>query len=262
MAEIGLDDGGVGRHLRRRAGGDDAAFRQHEDVLGETHHRLHHVLDHQDGDAAVAQAADHRHDVADLRRVQAGQHLVEQQQLRLGRQRPRQLQPLAAGDGQRIGRPVEHVGETDLARHLFGGGKRGLARAMMQMRADPDVLAHRQPGEGLHDLEGAGDAAPRQPMRRLAGDVLAAIAHSAVARLEEAGDDGEQRGLAGAIGADERGDAALRRRKRHAVDRQQSAETARHVLHRQQRLSHGGPPAQRDAFRRGGSACAIPRRRR
>ena len=31
---------------------DDAALRQHEDVLGKTHHRLHHVLDHDDGDAA------------------------------------------------------------------------------------------------------------------------------------------------------------------------------------------------------------------
>ena len=36
----------------------------------------------------------------------------------------RQLQPLAAGDGQRVGRPVEHVGEADLARDLLGGGKR------------------------------------------------------------------------------------------------------------------------------------------
>ena len=33
VAEIGLDDGGIGRDLRRRALGDDAAFRQHEDVL-------------------------------------------------------------------------------------------------------------------------------------------------------------------------------------------------------------------------------------
>ena len=46
----------------------------------------------------------------------------------------------------------------------------------MQVRADQDVLAHRQAGKRLHDLEGARDAAPRQPMRRLAGDVLAGIA--------------------------------------------------------------------------------------
>ena len=47
-----------------------------------------------------------------------------------------------------------------------------------------------QAGERLHDLEGAGDAAPRQPMRRLAGDVVAGIADAPSARLQEAGDHG------------------------------------------------------------------------
>ena len=117
------------------------------------------------------------------------------------------------------------------------------ARAVMQMGADQDVLAHREAGEGLHDLEGARDTAPREAIRRLAGDVLAAIAHHALARLEEAGDDGKQRGLAGAVGADQRGDAALRRRERDGIDRQQAAEAARDALDRQQGLSHGPPPA-------------------
>ena len=44
---------------------------------------------------------------------------------------------------------------------------------MAQMRADEDVVAHRQPGERLHDLEGARDAATGEPVRRLAGDILA-----------------------------------------------------------------------------------------
>ena len=106
-------------------------------------------------------------------------------------------------------RPVEHVAEADVAADLLGDGRAPSARAAMaQMRADQDVFAHRQAGERLHDLEGARDAAPRQPMRRLAGDVLAGIADRAGARLEEAGDDGEQRGLAGAVRADQRGDAA------------------------------------------------------
>ena len=53
--------------------------------------------------------ADHRHHVADLGRVEAGQHLVEQQQPRLDRERARELEPLAAGDRQARGRPVEHA---------------------------------------------------------------------------------------------------------------------------------------------------------
>ena len=99
----------------------------------------------------------------DLRWVEPGQHLVEQQQLRLGRERARQLEPLAAGDRQGGGRLVEHRAEADARGDVVGGAPARRARsAMAQMRADRDVLAHRQPGEGLHDLEGARDAAPRR----------------------------------------------------------------------------------------------------
>ena len=53
-AEIGLDDDGICNDLRRRTLSDNAAFGQHEHVFGEAHHRLHHMLDHQDGDATPA----------------------------------------------------------------------------------------------------------------------------------------------------------------------------------------------------------------
>ena len=126
-------------------------------------------------------AADDRHDVADLGGVEAGQHLVEQQQPRLGRQRARKLEPLAAGDRQRRGRPVEQVAQArPRARPRRRRQARRRARGRRQMRADRDVLPHRQARERLHDLEGAGDAAPRQPMRRLAGDVGAVVDDAAL----------------------------------------------------------------------------------
>ena len=84
-------------------------------MLGKAHHRLHDVLDHHDGDAARGDGADHRHHVADLGRVEPGQDLVEQQQPRLDRQRARELQPLAAGDGERRGRLVELRAKADRA---------------------------------------------------------------------------------------------------------------------------------------------------
>ena len=185
-------------------------FGQHEHVLGEAHHRLHHVLDHHDGDAAFADRADHRHHVAHLGRIEAGQHLVEQQQLRLDRQRARELQPLAPGDGEARGRQIEHRRRGRPAVATSSAAASASARdGAREMRADRDVLAHGQPGERLRDLEGARDAAPRQQMRRHAGDVGAldrAMRPSLGA--EEAGDDREQRGLAGAVRADQRGDAA------------------------------------------------------
>ena len=122
--------------------------------------------------------ADDRHNVADFRWVEARQHLVEQQQIRLGRERTRELQALAAGDGQRIGRPIEASCARPTSRPtLFRNAKRRPARTGWRKKApDQDILAHREPGEGLHDLKSPRDAAPRQAMRRLAGYVLAAVA--------------------------------------------------------------------------------------
>ena len=108
--------------------------------------------------------------------IEAGQHLVEQQQPRLDRQRAGQLEPLAAGDGQARGRLVERIAETDgAARHRLPRRAHRARRGRRQMRADGDVFAHRQARERLHDLEGAGDAAPRELVRRLAGDVGAVV---------------------------------------------------------------------------------------
>jgi hypothetical protein len=87
VTQIGLDDYWIGNHLRRTALRDNAALGQHEHMLGEAHHRLHHVFDHQHGDAPRRKRADHRHDVANFRRVEPGKDLVEQKKLRLGRER-------------------------------------------------------------------------------------------------------------------------------------------------------------------------------
>src|SRR4029078_9092086 len=82
VTQIGLDDDRIGDDLGRAALRDDAALGQHEDMLGEAHHRLHDMLDHQHGDAAGRERADHRHNVADFRGVESSQNLVEQKQLR------------------------------------------------------------------------------------------------------------------------------------------------------------------------------------
>ena len=70
---------------------------------------------------------------------------------------------------------IEEVGEADASRDRLGPRERVGAAGRAQVRADGDVLAHAQAGERLHDLEGARDAAPRQHVRRHAGDVVAAI---------------------------------------------------------------------------------------
>jgi hypothetical protein len=174
--------------------------------------------------------------------VEAGQHLVQQQQPRLDRQRARQLEPLAAGNRQRCGRPVEQVAQSHRARNIAGGGKGIGPRRPGQMRADRDVLPHAQGRERLHDLECAGDAAPRQPMRGLAGDIDAIVDDAARARRRKARNDREQRGLAGAIRSDQRGDASGLRQERCPIEGEQAAEALRYLLDTQQRLNHGRRP--------------------
>ena len=51
-------------------------------------------------------------DLVDLRRVQAGHDLVEQQQLRLHRQRLGQFEPLAVGAAERVGALIERDAEA------------------------------------------------------------------------------------------------------------------------------------------------------
>jgi hypothetical protein len=177
VAEIGLDHARVRGDRLRRALRDDAAFGQHEHLFGEAHHRLHHMLDHHDGDAARANRLDHRHHVAHLGRVEAREHLVEQQQLRLDRERARKLQPLAPAT-VRLAAGWSSIGARPTACATSSRPRARRRARPRQMRADRDVLAHGQAGERLRDLERARDAAPRQQMRRLAGDLGALIEHA------------------------------------------------------------------------------------
>src|SRR5262249_37245735 len=110
------------------------------------------------------------------------------------------------------------------------------------MSADGDVLVHGQAGERLHDLERTHDASPRHQMGRHARYVRAAVKDAAFAPRQEPADDGEQRGLTGTVGPDQRGDLAGRDGERNVVDGKEAAEAFEYVLDANERLSHGHAP--------------------
>ena len=86
----------------RLAGGDHAALGHHDDAVGVVHHDLHVVLDEQERDALLAPQALHVVEQARAeRRVDPGHRLVEQQEARLGHQRPGELEQLALPAGER-----------------------------------------------------------------------------------------------------------------------------------------------------------------
>ena len=100
-----------------------------------------------------------------------------------------------------------------------------------------DVLLDRHVREQLQILERAADAEPRDLPVRQADDGLAEPEHLAAVRHQLAGHQVEQRGLAGAVGADQRGDDAGAQRERHVVDGLEAAESLRGTGHLQQDLA-------------------------
>ena len=189
----------------------------------------------------VAERADDRHDVADLRRVEPGEHLIEQQQLRLGRERARKLEPLAPGDGEACGRTVEQVAEADRR-----GRPPRLPQARRRARDGADARRPRcsRARSSRRTAARSGRCGRCRAARSRCGGMpvtsCAGEADAACARRKEAGDQGEQRRLAGAVRADQRRDAAGSARQRRAVDGAQAAEAARHALDRESGSAMGG----------------------
>jgi hypothetical protein len=81
FAQIDAHDVLAGQRLLGRAGGDDAAGVEDDDVAAERADGVHDVLDHQDGHAVLGERM-HQGDAGlELGRVEVGQPLVEQQQV-------------------------------------------------------------------------------------------------------------------------------------------------------------------------------------
>ena len=111
-------------------------------------------------DAAVANLADEVNHLRNFGGVQPGQHLVEQQQSRLGGERARNFQPLLAGQGERARRRSGTLGQSNLLQHFERGGARGLQtkRFPSEARAYRDVVQHAHAIQRLHDLVRARQA--------------------------------------------------------------------------------------------------------
>src|SRR5438094_147025 len=107
-----------------------------------------------------------------------------------------------------------------------------------RMASDLDVLEHRHAREELDVLERPRDAPADDPVGRRSQQALAGEGDLARIRAVQAGDQVEERRLAGAVRADQPGNLALLDRERDVVDGDDASEPLREVLDREQ--SHGG----------------------
>ncbi len=99
--EIGLDDVGVGLDLGRSSFRELAPEIERHDVIGDRHDEAHVMLDQQHGHVAlVADAADQVAEHIDFFMIEAAGGFVEQQDLRIGGERTRELDALLGAEGQ------------------------------------------------------------------------------------------------------------------------------------------------------------------
>src|SRR5216683_2488545 len=228
----------------RRAVHDETAVLDEIGVADDVERRGGVLLDEEDADPVLVEAADDAKDLVDQEGRKPEARLVQQQQLGRGHQRAtdRQHLLLAAGEIARLGRAplrepreiaVDHVLEL----------RDAAAVAMHRTRGD-EVLVRRQMLEHAPALEHMGDAESDAVGRRQRGDVLAleanlAARHLAALRLEQAADRLERGALASAVGAEEGDHAPLGDRDRHALDRQEDAVVDDlDIAERQHRTTH------------------------
>jgi len=98
------------------------------------------------------------------------------------------------------------------------------------MARDQQVLEHAHVGEELAVLESARNAQPCDAVRLVARDVARVERDAPCAWAIDAADAVQDRGLAGAVRADQREQLAGPRLERHAVQHLQAAEGERHGL--------------------------------
>ena len=252
--EVRLDHGRIRLHLGGRAARDLPPEAQDVHVIGDAHHEVHVVLDEENGEVeVVADLLDEGAELGDLLVVQPARGLVEEEEPWLRHERARQLDALLDAVGQRRGRELRALAESDDVENLERVRLAGAPPTAV--RADEHVLEHGHRPEELDVLERPRDPLPHDLVGRRLEDRGAVEQHFARVRLVEPGDDVEGRRLAGAVRPDQPGDVPFLDVERDAVERDDSAEAQGDVPyleegHPQETLN--GPTArwQRRASRR------------
>ena len=214
---------------------------EHRDAVGDLQHLVHVVRDQDDGQAPVGEASYEAEDLGGLRHPEGGGGLVEHDHLGVPEHRlgDRHGLPLTAGEA---GDPLADRLHGAHRQRLEGLLGRLLHAALVERDAaapltaeehvldDVEVVAQREVLVDDLDAEGAGVA------RRVHGD--RAALEEVVARVDGVGAAHalDQRGLAGAVVADERGDLAGLGAEVDALEDVDRPEALEHVAQREDRL--------------------------
>jgi hypothetical protein len=208
---------------------------QHRHRVGQPEHHVQVVLDQHDGDRP-GQRADQLAELRSLRGRHPRRRLVEQQQPGIRRQRDGHLQLSALAVGQRPCPSPGPIGQAYLRQMLLRlldkpdvGGRpaeelTGPARGALPRQQHVLEQCRRKEQAGV--LKGLGDASTHPSVLGQPADVRA-VEHDRAGRGPQgAGDEREQRRLAGTVGTDDRMPAARldgQRDGRHGLQRPEAA---------------------------------------
>src|ERR1043166_1081611 len=229
------------------------------------------VLDEQDRDALRADRFDERAEPGGLGGIHPRRRLVQREELGRGREGACHLQAALVSVGQASRRIVGTGADADeleqLQRAPLGVALLAQGRAVSQDRADDagpgarvpadhHVLERRKVGEQADVLEGARDAGDRHLMGRQPAQRLVVEREAPAVGRVDPGEHVEERGLAGAVGADQAEDFPGRDLERHFAQRLHAAEALAdprraepaHEVSSRLRTAEGSSPAGRNSM--------------
>ena len=252
FAEVGFDDLRIGLDFGGRALGDLHAVIEDGDALAHAHDDFHRVLHEEDGEVELfLDLLDEADELHFLGRVHAGGGLVEEEQLRLGREAADDFEPALFAIGKALRGGVAEAAEIKNIKELLGAfGDRGFVGAegteaderldrggrAVEIAGDADVVEDGEGAEEANVLKRAGDAELDDLIDTQSGNGAAVKRDGALGGLVDAGDEIEDGGLAGAVGADEADELVFAHGESDGVDGGEAAETDRGLVE----LEEGG----------------------
>ncbi len=219
--------------LLGRAFGKFLAVIEDENAVAHGGNRFDVVLDIHDGDSAGANLAKQVEHGRGLGVGEAAADFVAEQDFWAGGEGARHLELFLVADREHVSRSFGLILQADRAQNLHGDiGREFMVGGLTAERsADLHVLQHGHGSERAHDLVGARNAFLHETERAQPGHVPAAAHHLAGGRLVRAGDHVEERGLAGAVGADEAEDLSAADFKTNVPDRCQPPKELRQMIY-------------------------------
>ena len=166
------------------------------------------MLDHQERHPVGAKFFDDFDRSPRLGECQAGHHLIEEDELRIGGDALCHFQHFLILQRQR-GRALEALPAQADALDTSSARRSADFIGMTQQRRGHHRIVNSHFGEDLDDLKAARQPLADHPVRRQTAEPLAVESDVPLIRLEKAGYYGKERGFAGAVRADDADDLTL-----------------------------------------------------